>query len=158
LSRQVIRERPVELDAFARLMRAHSVLRRELEAEVLTPRGLTINDFEALLHLSRADERRLRRVDLADRLMLSPSGVTRLLNGLEAAGLVENVSCSDDARVIWSMLTDDGSETLECVGASHADRLRSLFRETLAEEEVAQLSELLGRLPGVGPGDCTVSG
>ena len=157
MSRQVINERAVELDAFGRLMRAHSVLRRELEAEVLGPRGLTINDFEALLHLSRAEERRLRRVDLADLLMLSPSGVTRLLNGLEAAGLVENVTCSSDARVIWSLLTDDGAETLECVGASHAARLRSLFRETLAEEEVAQLSELLGRLPGVGPGDCAAS-
>jgi len=154
LSRQVISERAVELDAFGRLMRAHSVLRRELEAEVLSPRGLTINDFEALLHLSRAEERRLRRIDLADRLMLSPSGVTRLLNGLEAAGLVENVSCSDDARVIWSLLTDAGSETLECVGVNHAERLRGLFRETLSEDEVVQLSELLGRLPGVGSGSC----
>ena len=77
LSRQVLAPRPVELDTFARLMRAHSVLRRELEAEVLSPRGLTINDFETLLHLYRADDQRLRRVDLVGRLMLTPSGVTR---------------------------------------------------------------------------------
>jgi DNA-binding MarR family transcriptional regulator len=145
----------VELDAFARLMRAHAVLRRELDAEVLRPRGLTLNDFEALMHLYRADEYRLRRVDLVERLMLTPSGVTRLLDGLEESGLVENVSCQDDARVTWARLTDEGLETLECVGASHAERLRQLFRGTLSEDEVGRLSELLGKLPGVGAGSCT---
>ena len=154
MSSQVSTERAVELDAFARLMRAHTILRRELEAEVLSPRGLTINDFEALLHLSRADERRLRRVDLADLLMLSPSGVTRLLNGLEAAGLVENVSCDDDARVTWSRLTNNGSATLECVGAEHTQVLRDFFGGALGEDEVVQIAELLGRLPGVGAGSC----
>ena len=149
-----MRPQAVELDAFARLMRAHTVLRRELDAEVLRPRGLTINDFEALMHLARADEQRLRRVDLVDRLMLTPSGVTRLLEGLEEAGLVENVHCESDARVTWARLTDDGSETLECVGASHAERLRGLFRDSLSEDEVEQLSELLGKLPGVGRGSC----
>lgn len=154
MSRQVLSPQAVELDAFARLMRAHTVLRRELEAEVLRPRGLTINDFEALLHLSKADDHRLRRVDLVERLMLTPSGVTRLLDGLQDAGLVENVQCDDDARVTWARLTQDGIETIECVGVSHANRLRSLFRDTLSEDEVAQLSELLGRLPGVGAGSC----
>jgi DNA-binding MarR family transcriptional regulator len=146
--------RSLELDAFARLMRAHTVLRRALEAEVLRPRGLTSNDFEALLQIARAPEGRLRRIDLVERLMLTPSGVTRLLEGLQEAGLVENVHCESDARVTWSRLTDDGDETLECVGASHAQLLRSLFRETLTEEEVVLLSDLLGKLPGVGAGSC----
>ena len=106
--RQVLTARTLELDAFARLMRAHTVLRRELEAEVLGPRGLTINDFEALLHLSRADGNRLRKIDLVDRLMLTPSGVTRLLDGLQAAGLVENRHCDDDARVTWAALNPGG--------------------------------------------------
>ena len=154
MSRQVLTVEAVELDAFARLMRAHTVLRRELEAEVLSPRNLTINDFEALMHLARADEHRLRRVDLVELLMLTPSGVTRLLEGLEEAGLIENLHCEDDARVTWARLTADGIETLECVGATHAQRLRGLFRDALSEDEVTQLSELLGRLPGVGPGSC----
>ena len=135
-------------------MRAHTVLRRELEAEVLGPRGLTINDFEALLHLSKAEERRLRRIDLVNLLMLTPSGVTRLLEGLEEAGFVQNRHCDDDARVTWAQLTDDGVETVECVGATHTERLRTLFRDALSEAEVVQLSELLGRLPGVGAGSC----
>ena len=93
-----------ELAAFARLMRAHTILRRELEAEVLRPRGLTINDFEALMHLFKSVENRLRRVDLVELLMLTPSGVTRLLDGLQEAGLVENLQCNDDARVTGILL------------------------------------------------------
>ena len=147
-------EEAIELSAFARLMRAHTVLRRELEAEVLTPRALTFNDFEALLHLSKASENRLRRVDLVRLLMLTPSGVTRLLDGLQEAGLVENLQCPDDARVTWARLTQEGIETVQCVGASHTERMRELFRGALTEDEVTQLSELLGRLPGVGTGSC----
>jgi len=136
-------------------MRAQTILRRELEAEVLTPRGLTFNDFEALLHLGRADDNRLRRIDLAELLMLSPSGVTRLLDGLVESGMIENVSCADDARVTWAKLTPEGVSTLDCVGVNHTKVMRSLFRGSLDEAEVAQLSELLGKLPGVGEGSCT---
>jgi DNA-binding MarR family transcriptional regulator len=153
LSSQVLTTQPIELSAFARLMRAHSVLQREL-ADVLRPRGLTLNDFEALYHLSRAEENRLRRIDLAELLMLSPSGVTRLLDGLETTGLIENVNCDDDARVTWARLTTSGSETLQCVGVNHAESLRRLFRETLSDDEVAALTELLARIPGVDSGSC----
>ncbi len=155
MSRQVTSIESAELTAFARLMRAHTVLRRNLAADVLTPRGLTLNDFEALLHLSKAEDQRLRRIDLAERLMLTPSGVTRLLDGLGAAGLVENVHCEDDARVTWARLTEEGVETIQCVGVSHAKRLREIFEGALSDAEVAQLHELLGRLPGVGSGSCT---
>jgi DNA-binding MarR family transcriptional regulator len=155
LSRQVLTTQAIELDAFARLMRAHTLLRRQLETEVLVPRGLTFNDFEALMHLNRADDNRLRRIDLAEALMLSPSGVTRLLDGMQAAGFVENRHCDDDARVTWAALTDEGRRTLECVGVNHADLLRAHFRETLDDDEVLQLTELLGRLPGVDGASCT---
>ena len=154
MTRQVTNERPVEIDTFARLMRAHSVLRRELEAEVLSPRGLTINDFETLFHLYRAEDQRLRRVDLVGLLMLTPSGVTRLLDGLQGAGLVENIACESDARAVWAALTDEGRGTLECVRVEHTELLRSLFQGALADDEVVQLSELLGRLPGVDAGSC----
>lgn len=154
MSRQVLRPQSLELDAFARLARAHTLLRRELAAEVLTPRGLTMSDFETLLHLSDADDNRLRRVDLVERLMLTPSGVTRLLDGLQEAGLVVNVQCDDDARVTWARLTDEGVELLECVGEIYARRLRELFDGRLDAGEVAQLSELLGKLPGVDRGSC----
>ncbi len=54
----------------------------------------------------------------------------------------------------WARLTEDGIETVACVGASHTKRLRSLFRDSLSEDEVEQLSDLLGKLPGVGAGSC----
>ena len=122
---------------------------------MLSPRGLTMSDFETLLHLSRAEDTRLRRIDLADRLMLTPSGVTRLLDGLAESGLVENVHCENDARVTWARLTDEGVETIQCVGVTHAARLRAIFESALSDAEVDQLQELLGRLPGVGSGSCT---
>ena len=154
MSRQVLRPQSIELDAFARLARAHATLRRELAAEVLTPRGLTMSDFDTLLYLSYAEDNRLRRVDLVEKLMLTPSGVTRLLEGLQEGGLVENAQCGDDARVTWARLTDEGIETLECVGASYAKRLQELFAGRLDEDELTRLSELLEKLPGVGAGDC----
>ena len=95
-----------------------------------------------------------RRVDLVGLLMLTPSGVTRLLDGLQGAGLVENIACASDARAVWAALTDEGRTTLECVRVEHTELLRSLFRGALTDDEVAQLSELLGRLPGVGAGSC----
>jgi DNA-binding MarR family transcriptional regulator len=152
-----LRPQSIELDTFARLARAHAVLRRELAAEVLTPRGLTMADFDALLNLSRAEDNRLRRVDLVEALMLTPSGVTRLLEGLQEDGLVENVHCDDDARVTWARLTEEGIETLECVGATYAKRLQELFDGVLDADELTRLSELLEKLPGVGAGDCAAS-
>ena len=68
--------------------------------------GLSLNDYEALLVLSRAEGRRLKRVELARRLLLTPSGVTRLLEGLEAEGLVERAACREDLRVTYAQLTD----------------------------------------------------
>ncbi len=154
MSSQVLPAQAIELSAFARLMRAQTIVRRELEAQVLTPRGLSFNDFEALFHLYKADGCRLRRVDLAGLLMLTPSGVTRLLDGLEAAGLIENRHCEDDARVTWASLTTEGARTIESVGADHTEVLRGFFQDALTDAEVAQLSELLEKLPGVGAGSC----
>ncbi len=144
----------VEITAFARLMRAHALMRRQLETEVLSPHGLTSNDLEALLHLSREPELRLRRVDLAQRLALTPSGVTRLLDGLQADGLVRKAECSSDARVTYAVLTDEGTAMLDELRADHVALLRGLFHDNLDEDDVAQLSELLGRLPGVLDGLC----
>ena len=135
MSRQVLRPQVIELETFAEARAGPRVLRRELEAEALTPRGLTMSDFDALLNLSRADDNRLRRVDLVEALMLTPSGVTRLLEGLQEGGLVENVSCDDDARVTWARLTEEGVETLECVAASYAKRLQELFSDRLDPDE-----------------------
>jgi DNA-binding MarR family transcriptional regulator len=94
----------------------------------------------------------MRRIDLAERLMLTPSGVTRLLDGLERDGWVTKGSCESDARVTYAVLTDAGRERLEAAARSHLAQVRGVFEERLSHDELATLAELLGRLPG-GTGD-----
>ena len=129
------------------LLRAHAATTRELSALLVAEHGLTINDFECLLHLSRAEQRALRRVDLAELLILTPSGVTRLLDGLERAGYVEKRSCDTDARVTYAALTDTGLRKLEQASCDHVAAVRELFEERFSGPELAKLAELLGRLP-----------
>ena len=84
---------PTELVPFVNFLRAHAAVVRELSSELVSAHGLTINDYEVLLRLSRAEGSRMRRVDLAQEVLLTPSGITRLLEGLERSGFVERVAC-----------------------------------------------------------------
>jgi DNA-binding MarR family transcriptional regulator len=140
-----------------RLLRAHSTLWRELSARLVTEHGLTINDYEALMHLSRTEDGSLRRVDLAERLMLTPSGVTRLLDGLERDGWVRKGQCDTDARVTYAVLTDEGRERLESAGRTHVAQIREIFEERFSPGELETLGELLGRLPNAGGDDGSCS-
>src|SRR5262245_26644399 len=147
MSSQVLTSQ-TSVSVFSQLLRAHSSLSRELSARLVTEHGLTINDYEALLHLSHAEDGSLRRVDLAERLMLTPSGVTRLLDGLERDGWVRKGNCESDARVTYAVLTDEGRERLESAGRTHVAQVRELIEGQLSPEELETLVELLGRLPG----------
>jgi DNA-binding MarR family transcriptional regulator len=128
-------------------VRAHASTTRRFNAELVADHGLTINDYEVLLHLSRADDRRLRRVDLAERVLLTPSGITRLLEGLESAGYVERATCDSDARVTYAQLTEEGMEKLREASRSHVAGIRDFFRERFSKEELEVLGGLLQRLP-----------
>jgi DNA-binding MarR family transcriptional regulator len=136
--------------AWSRLLRTHATLKRELSSRLVADHGLTINDYEALLLLSHAEEGAMRRVDMAEQLMLTPSGVTRLLDGLERDGWVTKGTCESDARVTYAVLTDEGRERLEVAASSHLAQVRSLIEDRLAAAELQTLAELLGRLPGGG--------
>jgi DNA-binding MarR family transcriptional regulator len=138
------------LDSWARLLRGHATLRRSLSAELQEEHGLSVTDYEALLLLSRADDELMRRVDLADGLGLSASGVTRLLDGLERQGLVEKGTCASDARVTYAVLTDAGRRRLEESSRSHVATIEAVFAESYDSDELAVLAELLARLPGAG--------
>ena len=149
MSRQVLSAQPsVGLDAWARLLHAYASTTRALSGSLLAEHGLTLNDYEALLRLSRAEDGRMRRVDLADELLLTASGVTRLLDGLEAAGYVERASCATDRRVVYAVITDVGRDKLETASESHLAEIRALFDERFDPEELEKLAQLLGRLPG----------
>jgi DNA-binding MarR family transcriptional regulator len=136
------------MNTWVRLLRAHASTTRAMNADLLNEHGLTINDFEALLHLSRADGGRMRRVDLAEGLLLTASGVTRLLDGLEAAGYVERAACDSDRRVVYAVITDKGREKLEAASQSHVVGVSSLLQERFDEDELTQLADLLARLDG----------
>jgi DNA-binding MarR family transcriptional regulator len=143
----------IEVRAFVNFLRAHAAVTRELDRELVTDHGLTINDYEVLLHLSRAPNRMLRRVDLAKRVVLTPSGITRLLHGLQRAGLVCKESCDSDARVVYAKLTDEGAKRLSAASAMHLESIRELFCERFEPEELAVLASLLERLPGAQASD-----
>lgn len=146
------------VEVWGKLLRGHAGTARHLSAQLLTEHGLTINDYEALLRLSQAEGSALRRIDLASKLVLTASGVTRLLDGLETAGFVAKQACEHDARVTYAVLTDVGREKLREAGCSHVAAIRALLEERFSCDELATLSELLARLPGASePGSCTAA-
>ena len=134
------------LRAWGQLLRGHAAATRLLSAE-LSEHDLTINDYEALALLSQAEDGRLKRVELARRLVLTPSGVTRLLEGLEAAGLVERAACPSDLRVVYAQLTELGRERLSAASRGHVGSVRAVFEEYLTDDELETLASLLERLP-----------
>ena len=146
-----------EIRAWVSLLRAHATSVRRFNAELVAGHGLTLNDYEVLLHLSRADGKRLRRVDLAERVLLTPSGITRLLEGLERGGYVERAACESDARVTYAQLTDAGEVKLREAAETHVADIHEFFRERFSKEEIAAREGLLERLPQepAGDADCT---
>jgi DNA-binding MarR family transcriptional regulator len=153
LSTQVSPRVTPELGAWIGLLRAHASTTKRFNAELVAAHGLTLNSYEVLLHLARADGRRLRRVDLAERVLLTPSGITRLLEGLERAGFVERASCDSDARVTYAQLTDEGEAKLREAAETHVAGIREFFGERFSKEELEALGQMLERLPADPPGD-----
>ena len=148
----------IDLEAWTRFLRAHAAVTRQLNAELLAEHGLTINDYEVLLFLARAPERKLRRVDLAERVLLTASGITRLLEGLERDGYVRRAACDFDRRVTYAQLTDAGLAKLRAASQTHREGISRVFASRFSEEELRTLARLLDRLPLAGgpPGACEI--
>ena len=136
-----------DLSSWLRFLRAHAAVTRELSSRLELQHGLTLSDFDVLAQLFHAPERHLRRVDLARTVLLSASGITRLLDGLERAGWVEKGNCASDARVTYAVLTNAGEAKFAEASTSHHADIDELFASRFSGEERATLSELLGRLP-----------
>ena len=136
-----------DLEAWIRFLRAHAAITRELSARLEAAHGLTLSDFDVLVQLYNAPEQALRRVDLARMVLLTASGITRLLDGLERCGWVEKKSCSSDARVSYASLTTAGATKFEEAQVTHRADIDELFSSSFSSAERKQLGELLGRLP-----------
>lgn len=146
------------LESWVSFLRSHAAITRELSAQLQREHGLTLNDYEVLLHLSHADGGALRRIDLARQVVLTASGITRLLEGLERAGFVSKETCASDARVSYAKLTDAGRAKLKAAAQTHLRGIDDLFLSRYSGSELATLAELLGRLPIAGSGsDCNVA-
>jgi len=145
------------LEAWRSYLQSHASILRALDAELAAEHGMTTRDYEVLLYLAQEPERRLPMSAVAERTMLTRSGITRLVDGLVACGLIQRVSCPNDARVSYAQLTDSGYEKLRNAGCSHVASVRRLFLEHFSAEEIEQLAALLSRLPGASAGGaCTV--
>jgi DNA-binding MarR family transcriptional regulator len=144
------------LDAWRSYLKSHATILRALDADLIAQHGMTTRDYEVLLYLSQAPERKLPMSALAESTMLTRSGITRLVDGLVAGGLIERVSCHSDARVSYAQLTDAGYEKLRQAGCTHVASIHAMFLEHFTPEEIGQLASLLSRLPGGGgTGACT---
>ena len=128
-------------------MRAHAAVTRELSARLEAQHGLTLSDYDVLVQLYYAEGHRLRRIDLARQVLLTASGITRLLDGLERAGWVAKHRCESDARVAYAVLTKPGLEKFEQARDTHIADIHELFGSRFTPAEREALGDLLGRLP-----------
>lgn len=119
----------VALESWRSYLQSHAAILRELDASLLAEHGMTTRDYEALLYLAQSEGRRLPMSALAERTMLTRSGITRLVDGLVGTGLIERVSCPSDARVSYAKLTETGYQKLRQAGCTHVASIQRLFLE-----------------------------
>jgi DNA-binding MarR family transcriptional regulator len=136
------------VEAMGQLIGAHSTLTRKLSAELVEQHGLTMSEVEVLLLLSRAPDHSMRRIDLSRDVRLSPSGVTRMLDRMEATGLVKKGACTEDGRVSYAVLTEKGMSRLQDAWPDHVEAIERLLGEQFDARELNQLRELLNRVAG----------
>src|SRR6476646_4005563 len=115
------------LESWVSFLRAHAAITRQLNTDLLNAHGLTLSDYEVLLRLSNAEHGMMRRVDLAQSVLLTASGITRLLDGLERTGLVEKAACPSDARVSYAKLTASGRRKFAEAAQTHLGGIEALF-------------------------------
>jgi DNA-binding MarR family transcriptional regulator len=134
------------LQAWAAFLRTHARVVRALERELQAEQAMALTDYDVLVQLAGSERHRLRMSELADRLLLSRSGVTRLVDRLEADGLVERMTCDDDRRGQWASLTDAGYKRLRRASPTHLRGVAEHFLDRLSNDELAALERLFTRL------------
>ena len=142
---------PEELGAWRGLLRVHSALVKALDAELLAAHDLPLTSYEVLINLQAAPGRRRRMAELADGVLLSRSGTTRLVDRLERDGLLERDTCDSDGRGCFAVLTDRGEEVLAQARATHLEGVRERFLRHFAPGELQQMASWWDRvMPGAG--------
>ena len=135
-----------QLLAWRLFLRAHALVIRRLETDLLAEQHMPLASYDVLVQLVEAPQRRLRMSELAERVLLSRSGLTRLVDRLEREGLVRREACLDDARGLFTVLLPAGVEKLREASGTHLRGVAEHAVGRLDEAEAAQLSTLLGRM------------
>lgn len=133
-----------EMQAWHALIRAHARVVRRLEADLDGEQQLSLPAYEVLSHLSEAPDRRLRMSDLASYAILTPSGLTRLVDKLAREGLVERARCQTDARVVYAVLTDAGMDRLVQAYPTHLRGVREHLVDRLTPSQLEAIATALG--------------
>ncbi len=140
-----------ELRAWRGLLRTHAMLVKRLDAQLESAHGLPLTSYEVLLNLWHAEEAKMRMCDVAESVLLSRSGLTRLVDRLERDGFVERVSCTDDARGAYAKLTDAGRAKLEEARGTHLAGVREHFLSHLTPQQLDVLGDAWERLGANSP-------
>lgn len=150
ITTEAVRElAPEELAAWRGLLRVHSALVKALDAELLAEHDLPLTSYEVLINLQAAPGHRRRMAELAEGVLLSRSGMTRLVDRLERDGLIERDACTEDGRGMFAVLTDTGEELLSRARRTHLDGVRERFLQHFDRDELEQLAGSWNRvLPG----------
>jgi DNA-binding MarR family transcriptional regulator len=139
--------------AILRLLGTNALLEERFTGELGSLHGLALKEVLLLMHLERAPRMRLSRIDLAKRLHVSPSTVTRMAAPLEKLGMVGREADARDARLAYVVLTTAGQELVTNARATLESMAASVFRDRWTKPDIAALADLLGRLTAGQPGD-----
>jgi DNA-binding MarR family transcriptional regulator len=132
---------PSEMKALRNFIECVNTMTAAMEND-LVPFGLTMGDYEVLVRLSEAEDERMRMCDLAVALQLSPSGLTRRLDGLVSTGLVERVANPADRRVMFAALTAKGYDKLAEAAPDHVASVRNRFLKGLTRDQIRELGTI----------------
>ena len=135
-----------ELAAWRGMLRAHAELTKELDAQLAREHNLPLSSYEVLLYLADAPDGRMRMAELADSVLLSRSGLTRLVDRLQREGLLKRERCESDARGYFAEITPKGRRLFDAARRTHLDGVRALFLSRFSRDELRAMGALWQKL------------
>src|SRR3954463_14606803 len=134
-----------ELAAWRGMLQMHAQITQALDAQMRTEHGLSVSSYEVLMFLAEAPGRRLRMSEIADRVLLSRSGLTRLVDRLVQLGYVTRCAAEADGRGSFAELTDAGLDKFQAAQRTHREGVRRFFLERLSTTDAVVLGEIWTR-------------
>jgi DNA-binding MarR family transcriptional regulator len=143
-----LRLNETEIAAWQALLHAHHDVMRVLDAELRAEHGLNMAEYDVLVRLARVPDHRLRMTELAKRVMISPSGLTRVVDGLVEGQLVRRERDAEDGRVNYAILTRDGHDRVRRAARTHLRGIRQHFTSKLSERQLREVASALQVITG----------